>query len=209
MRALLLSLRIDRWWIWLTLLLFIAAFVSYHTLDLTLFEWLYPYRRDPLLYPVELLTKLGTSTWYIVFSLLLYLYWRGREAGRSNAALLILSTTVSSGILVDIVKVIFGRARPQLYADDRLYGFFWGRFDVLYRSFPSGHATTAMAVWLAFALLFPRYRLWLITVGILIASSRVILSQHYLSDILVGGWLGATTTLLLYPVIFPKESRNA
>jgi len=200
------GVRLDRRWYILTLLLFLFALMSYFSLDLTLFEWLYPHRRDPSLYPVELLTDLGKSTWYIIVSLLLFVYWIDKKPAWSDAALLLLSSTIISGILVNIVKVIFGRARPQLYADDQLYGFFWGKVDVLYRSFPSGHATTAMAVWVAFALIFPRYRLWLIIVGILISLSRVVLTQHYLSDVLIGGWLGATTTLILYAMIFPKES---
>jgi membrane-associated phospholipid phosphatase len=200
------GVKIEKQWIWLTLALFALALVSYLWMDLPLLEWLYPHRRDPSLYPVELLTDLGKSTWYIVVSLILFIYWIDRKPVWSDAALLVLSTTIVSGILVNIVKVIFGRARPQLYIDEHLYGFFWGKVDVLYRSFPSGHATTAIAVWLAFALLFPRYRIGLIAVGILIALSRVVLSQHYFSDVLVGGWLGAMTTLILYGMIFSRES---
>lgn len=199
---------LKRHWYRLTLFIAVWAVVSYLYLDLPLFEWLYPYRGDPLMVPVDYLTELGKSTWYIILSLLLFVYWIDKYPRRSDAALFILSTTILSGILVNIVKVIFGRARPQLYADEQLYGFFWGKMDVLYRSFPSGHATTAIAVWLAFALLFPRYRLWLITIGILIALSRVLLTQHYLSDVLVGGWLGAMTTLILYGMIGLKESNS-
>jgi len=199
---------LEKRWYQLTLFVAVWAVVSYLYLDLPLFEWLYPYRGDHLMVPVDYLTELGKSTWYIILSLLLFVYWIDKYPRRSDAALFILSTTILSGILVNIVKVIFGRARPQLYADEHLYGFFWGKMDVLYRSFPSGHATTAIAVWLAFALLFPRYRLWLITIGILIALSRVLLTQHYLSDVLVGGWLGAMTTLILYGMIGLKESNS-
>ena len=200
------GVELKKQWVWLTFLLFVLVLVSYFWIDLPLFERLYPYRRDPSLYPIELLTDLGKSTWYIIVSLILFIYWIDKKPKQSDAALLILSTTIISGILVNIVKVIFGRARPQLYADEQLYGFFWGKLDVLYRSFPSGHATTAMAVWLAFALLFPRYRAWLIAIGILISLSRVILTQHYLSDVIIGGWLGVMTTLILYHMIFPRET---
>ena len=208
MSSVLCGVELKKQWVWLTFALFGLAFVSYFWIDLPLFEWLHPHRRDSSLYPVELLTDLGKSTWYIIISLILFVYWIDKKPKQSDAALLILSTTIVSGVLVNIVKVIFGRARPELYADEQLYGFFWAKMDVLYRSFPSGHATTAMAVWLAFALLFPRYRVWLIAMGILIALSRVILTQHYLSDVLVGGWLGAMTTLLLYGMIFSRESGN-
>lgn len=189
-------------------MLLIAAFsiVSYMTLDLPLFEYFYRYREEPLHHAFTLLTDLGKSTWYIILSLMTYLIWRINRPLLARAGLFIFSTTILSGVLINIIKVIFGRARPGLYIDENLYGFFWFKLDVLYRSFPSGHATTAMAVWLAFALLFPKYRFALITVGVFIAFSRVIIGEHYLSDILIGGWIGAMTTLILYEIIYPKES---
>ena len=195
-------------WIQATVIMVLFTIVSYLYIDIPLFELFYPHRGDTLLYPVDVLTDFGKSTWYIIIALLLFVYWIDKKPRWADAALLILSTTIISGILVNIPKVIFGRARPQLYADEDIYGFFWAKMDVLYRSFPSGHATTAIAVWLAMALLFPRYRYWLITIGVLIAVSRVILTQHYLSDIIVGGWLGAATTLFLYQMIGFEESKR-
>ena len=202
------SVKIRKRWILWSAAVFLLALLSYLYLDRPIFELLSPYRGDPLLEPAEILTTLGKSTWYILLSLPLFVYWIDKKPARSDAALLILTTTLLSGILVNLLKVVFGRARPQLYADDHLYGFFWGKLEVLYRSFPSGHATTAIAVWLAFALLFPRYRLWLIAVGVLVALSRVAVAQHYLSDVLVGGWLGAMTTLLLYQMIGLEETKR-
>ncbi len=195
----------DSWYksaIWISL----AALLSYLFFDLLIFELFLPYRRDALLYPAELLTSLGDSAWYIIGSILLYLLFRRCAPLLSKASLFFLSSVLLSGLLVNIVKVIFGRARPQIYADEHLYGFFWFETDVLYRSFPSGHAATAMGVWLAFALFFPKYRLRLIGLGIAISLSRVVLTQHYLSDVLIGGWIGAVTTLALYGLFYPKES---
>ncbi len=188
--------------IWIGLM----ALLSYIFFDLLIFELFYPYRRETLVYPFELLTSLGDSAWYIIGSILLYLLFRRCAPILSKASLFLLSSVLLSGLLVNIVKVIFGRARPQIYADEHLYGFFWFELDVLYRSFPSGHAATAMGVWLAFALFFPKYRLRLIGLGIAVSLSRVVLSQHYLSDVLIGGWIGAMTTLVLYGLFYPKGS---
>ena len=206
--SLLCNARLDKRWYLATFIIAVSSLISYLYLDLPLFELLYPHRGDPAFYPIELLTAMGKSTWYIIISLILFVYWIDKKPYKSDAALLILSSTIISGILVNIVKVIFGRARPQLYADEHIYGFFWAKIDVLYRSFPSGHATTAIAVWMALALLFPRYRYWLIGVGVAISLSRVILTQHYLSDVLVGGWLGAMTTVTLYQMIGLNRSKK-
>jgi len=200
------NIKITKSWYLSALLVLILTIVSYLTFDLPLFNYFHPLKGDTLYKAFVLLTDLGKSTWYIVISLLAYVIWRISKPQLAQAGLFILSTTILSGILVNIVKVIFGRARPRLYIEEDIYGFFWFKLDVLYRSFPSGHATTAMGVWLAFALLFPKYRFLLILIGATIALSRVIIGEHYLSDVMVGGWLGAMTTLILYGIFYPKES---
>jgi len=200
---------IGRNFCYFSFLLFLFAFFSYFYLDRPLLEFFYDHRNMHLYSFVYQLTHLGKSTWYIIVAFLLYLLWRKNKPSIAKAALFVFGTTVISGILVNIPKVIFGRARPQLYLDDHIYGFYWFKTDVLYRSFPSGHATTAIAVWLAFALLFPRFRLWLLLIGMLVAFTRMIIYQHYLSDILIGGWLGAATTLALYQLLYPKEPHHA
>jgi len=200
------NIKIAKSWYLSALLILILSTVSYFTFDLSLFNYFYQFKGDTLHDAFVLFTDLGKSTWYIILSLLVYIIWRVNKPQLAQAGLFILSTAILSGILVNIVKVIFGRARPRLYIEEDLYGFFWFKLDVLYRSFPSGHATTAMGVWLAFALLFPRYRFLLVLIGGTIALSRVIIGEHYLSDVLVGGWLGAMTTLVLYEMFYPKES---
>lgn len=152
---------------------------------------------------MQALSHLGKPTWYIVGAVILYLIFRISRPAIAKASLFLLSTTLLSGILVNIIKVIFGRARPKLYIEQNIYGFHWLEMDVLYRSFPSGHATTAIGVWLAFALLFPRYRVPLILTGVVITTTRIILTEHYLSDILVGGFLGGVTTMILYRLFYP------
>jgi len=200
------NIKIAKSWYLATLLVLILSIVSYLTFDLPLFEYFYQLKGESLYNSFIRLTDLGKSTWYIIISLMVYLIWRINRPKLARAGLFILSTTILSGILVNIVKVIFGRARPRLYIEEDLYGFFWFKLDVLYRSFPSGHATTAIGVWLAFALLFPRYRFPLILTGGTIALSRVIIGEHFLSDVLIGGWLGAMTTLVLYGMFYPKGS---
>jgi membrane-associated phospholipid phosphatase len=51
-----------------------------------------------------------------------------------------------------------------------------------------------------------------IALGLLIAASRIVLDQHYLSDVAAGSMLGVATALILYQRLFrPKldEVRNA
>jgi undecaprenyl-diphosphatase len=57
-------------------------------------------------------------------------------------------------------------------------------------SFPSGHSITAFAVALSLGLFYPELLAYLLTVAFLIASSRIILGMHFLSDVVVGSALG-------------------
>ncbi|HUO34973.1 MAG TPA: phosphatase PAP2 family protein [Candidatus Acidoferrum sp.] len=57
-------------------------------------------------------------------------------------------------------------------------------------SFPSGHSITAFAVAVSVGMFYPE--LWgaLLVAALLIASSRIILGMHFLSDVLAGCALG-------------------
>jgi membrane-associated phospholipid phosphatase len=59
-----------------------------------------------------------------------------------------------------------------------------------YSGMPSGHATTAFAVLVAFGTLWPRARTILLVYALLIVVSRVVLVAHYPSDVLAGALVG-------------------
>lgn len=111
---------------------------------------------------------------------------------RSWSTVTFLALVVGGQFLVaDLIKAVVGRTRPHAL---RLTGFSGP-------SFPSGHATAAAAVFAAFALLIGRGRshrtkvvLAALSVGgaVLIASTRVMLGVHWLTDVLAGLCLGWT-----------------
>jgi len=98
-----------------------------------------------------------------------------------------------SGIIADIIKPVVGRARPVLLDRDSVYGFAPFTFHTKYYSLPSGHATTAFALALALTALFPRGKWWFCVFAIAIATSRVMVNAHYLSDVFAGAMLGILT----------------
>jgi len=68
-------------------------------------------------------------------------------------------------------------------------------------SFPSGHATAAMAVALAFAMAFPMLALPLVALATLVGFSRVCLGVHYPSDVLVGQTIAIVTDLIVFAAV--------
>ena len=93
-----------------------------------------------------------------------------------------------AGLVNMLIKSFFGRARPTLL-DQGIYGFDWFEHSSHYLSFPSGHTNTIVAAMTILFFWFPKYRLFWLMTGVLVAFSRVILGKHYLSDIIAGAFV--------------------
>ena len=97
-----------------------------------------------------------------------------------------------SGLLVTLLKQVFGRARPKLAGELGVFHFDPFTLDAAQLSFPSGHATTVGAVCFCVAILFPRLRLAAILAALWFGFSRAVVGAHHPSDVvaglLIGGW---------------------
>ena len=110
-------------------------------------------------------------------------------------ALLVAASTAGGAVLIYVLKLAVGRARPSLWETED----YWGS------SFPSGHtlgtAAFATALALVASRLSPRYRhavgaaaaMWVLLVGF----SRLVLGVHWPSDVLVAACLGTLVPLLI------------
>lgn len=110
-----------------------------------------------------------------------------------------------SGLVADLLKIVVGRTRPKLLFDGGTYDFTWFGLRADHWSFPSGHATTAAALMAALWYLWPR-PLWLyVAAAALVAASRVITGQHFLSDIVAGAAIGVVVTRLVAQWLLPQR----
>ena len=73
-------------------------------------------------------------------------------------------------------------------------------------SFPSGHSTAAFSTFFFLALIArkPILQVILFSIGLLVAFSRVYISQHFFEDIYVGSIIGASFTFLASVFIIDK-----
>ncbi|MBA2650128.1 MAG: phosphatase PAP2 family protein [Legionella sp.] len=133
------------------------------------------------------LSYLGQFKLYIVsffFTALFFRYVNKNEMYETRCWLLLICMAVPVWLNF-ILKVSFGRARPELFFLNNEYGFYWFKFHNLYWSFPSGHATTVISLMGGISLLFPRYFLVVFFLALFVIATRVVLYNHYLSDVMV------------------------
>ena len=155
------------------------------------------------------ITDIGTSGWILVPTgiaclLLVLVDWRSL-AGRQQVWLsnllfdswFLFLAVAGSGLIVNALKLVFGRARPRHFDTLGAAEFEPFRFESSFAGFPSGHSATIAALAVFVALRFPRLRWPAIALALLIGTSRVVSGAHYPSDVIAGLTLGALFSLAL------------
>jgi len=154
------------------------------------------------------ITRFGISTYYLigtaVLALILWLVgrfgearWAARLGAAAAAALFLFLSIAVSGLITDLLKFVFGRARPKLLFANETFGFDWWGTKADFWSFPSGHATTAVAIAAALYCLWPRYLPLYIGFAVLVSVSRAVVGAHYVSDVIAATFIAIAATAYL------------
>jgi undecaprenyl-diphosphatase len=118
---------------------------------------------------------------------------------RPWGALYFIVASIASAAVVQLLKNLFGRARPE---------------DILvhsdFGSFPSGHVANAATIAVAIGVIVPIVWVWIAGAAytLLMAVSRTYLGAHWLSDTLGGLLVGAGAALLLWAVFATPLERE-
>jgi len=92
--------------------------------------------------------------------------------------------------IVRLLKWGIGTSRPNILFSQGIFTCHPFNFSPDYQSFPSSHTLAIFTIATSLGLFWPKYRVvFLVGAGIL-AMSRVILHQHYLSDVAFGAYIG-------------------
>ncbi|MCP0914327.1 phosphatase PAP2 family protein [Legionella sp. 27cVA30] len=146
------------------------------------------------------ITKVGLGGFYLVSLVLLALYFRFVARNyKWEVRVWFLWLCVAFPSLICLgLKIALGRARPSLLFEEQLYGFYGLQTQSTFWSFPSGHSTTIMGLVFGLSILFPRYGYAWIAAGLFVAISRILLTHHYLSDVLIAAYLALLEVGLLW-----------
>lgn len=123
-------------------------------------------------------------------------FWRGILAAWGVRIGFVFTAIAVPGLFTNIVKHVVGRARPFVAGND-VWAFEPFSWHARYASLPSGHATTAFSVLVAIGAIFPQARALLWIYAVLIALSRVMLTAHHPSDVIVGAIVGAVGAIIV------------
>lgn len=186
----------------------IATYVAFFCLIMTVISYLFwdipltKYCRElnqTIKNVAEEVTRFGISTWYIISSAVLYLFFRYICKNYLNAAraLFVFLSLSVSGIVINIIKWIAGRHRPVGFFHHGYFGFSFFGTGYEWASFPSGHAQTAFAFAASLTILFPRWGVPLFVAAGAVGISRIILTSHYLSDVIAGAGIGILLTMVV------------
>lgn len=157
--------------------------------------------------PFQFVTHFGLSDWVLIPSGLVFLasfvgyralrrssHWRRGVFELSLVSGFIFASVGGTGLFTNILKRIFGRGRPAVFDNYGAFDFQHVFNDWMFQSFPSGHSTTAMATAIVIGFLMPRFfRLFLI-IAIVTGISRVVVGDHYPTDVLAGFIVGGLGT---------------
>jgi lipid A 4'-phosphatase len=167
----------------------------------------------------EQITVLGDSKWYFVLSFFVIFFCYFIKKINlchnhkniidicNNFTIFLSLSLIFSGLITQLLKHIVGRPRPAYASFDGVLEFSFINLNSEFHSFPSGHASTIFVVVLVTSFFLPKLKYFFISLGGIIAFSRVVVGAHFFTDVLGGitvSYLGVKLTKLFLDKRFPN-----
>jgi membrane-associated phospholipid phosphatase len=171
----------------------IFILLAYRFVDLPVAIYIHSFDLPSTFKIIQLISHIGLWELQLIFFLMLALLFRFIQKNKMYEARswYLMGCVLIPNLFNLIIKFIFSRARPDLYFEANAFGFYWFQFQNDYWSFTSGHAVTVMGLAAGIGILFPRrYFYPALGLAFLVGISRILLDRHYISDALVGFYIG-------------------
>jgi membrane-associated phospholipid phosphatase len=157
---------------------------------------------------LEFITRIPDPITLLANVVLFVLGWSACAKGhlvRWQQVMLVCAVSVLVGEQTkDILKWVFGRPSPKIWIASNVssggshdYLFYWFQGGGAFNSFPSGHMTATMAVVTVLWICYPQLRVLCAFAVVFMAAALIGLNFHFLGDVIAGGLLGSTISLIM------------
>jgi membrane-associated phospholipid phosphatase len=188
--------------IYLILFLFVDRAVDLWVHNDYAHTWVFPAGTYISYLAIGAAIKLGIALGFI----LIIVVDAGLEKKWSRNLLYICVTGACAIIIGEGLKFLLGRYRPIMLFEQNLYGLHFFASKWALDSTPSGHTVRAFSLLTAVSLLHKRFAPVFLSLAALIGVSRVMVTDHYPSDVLCGAFIGIFTALWAYKYFFTKDN---
>ena len=188
------------------LLVVVGILQAYHNQE-SLMQWVNAHNSPVADVFFTYATYFGDGAFFIIVCVVLLIY------NQRIGVMAFASFAFSSGASLFLKLIVFpDRLRPLKFFEHSTYQYriIEGLNIYSYNSFPSGHTTTAFAVFSLLAFIDKsKGRGWVwILLAALTGYSRVYLFQHFVEDAYVGSLIGTVTSVLVYLTLHPWVEKN-
>ena len=191
---------------------FILAYICYKYIDLNVMLSIHNdsiFSNNINSIATSISSVLSPKIWVLVGAIatLMCVYNHFKSKKTSDALYILSLTLIMTTIIATAVKITLARYRPEMYIFSQEYGFHFFSMKKAFNSMPSGHTVLSFAGILAIANFFNKkyITILLVVIACIVAISRVIILDHYISDVLVAAYIGTFTYLWSKSFV---ESRN-
>ena len=196
--------------------LLILYVICYSWVDVPVAQWMQQHMQNTLWFHLSGIIKkvFSPTNWFMLALLSLIIgcliYYGKKRPNAAQSWLFFSAAYFFAFILGFILKFIFARYRPELYFQSGLYGFHFFKIKEAFNSTPSGHALANFAALYAIACIMHKrtITILLMLLASVIAFSRLIVLDHYVSDVIFGVYLGILSVYWMkYAFGLKKEHR--
>ena len=186
-----------RGWRWFLVIVLSGAAIGLALLaDASVASWINANTSDTLRRFMRLVSRIGDWQGHFAAGLILVaVAWLRRSKRWLRVFLAMLIACALAGIVARVGKIAIGRPRPSTSTEQTWNG---PSLHSKFNAFPSGHTASSTAFFVTF-LIAAGWRVGtpFLFIPLLIASSRMVVAAHYLSDVIGGFAVGIIAALFV------------